>query len=154
LYIAWQVKNLKFKKFDSDTRETGGESQNPLVKHPPIRNPASCQESRQQTVTTDYEVCVVISKQIIKLNGISIKLHTKMTSIVRIKRRQSQEPAEALVLATKRIKVEGSEQAVEENIFRFCGSTENEVFGLIFMFVCQLVILLMDCTGRKFAKYC
>ncbi|XP_046656797.1 probable RNA polymerase II nuclear localization protein SLC7A6OS isoform X2 [Daphnia pulicaria] len=49
-----------------------------------------------------------------------------MTSIVRIKRRQSQEPAEALVLATKRIKVEGSEQAVEENIFRFCGSTENE----------------------------
>jgi hypothetical protein len=77
-----------------------------------------------------------------------------MTSIVRIKRRQSQEPAEALVLATKRIKVEGSEQAVEENIFRFCGSTENEVFGLIFMFVCQLVILLMDCTGGKFAKYC
>lgn len=79
-----------------------------------------------------------------------------MTSIVRIKRRLSQEPAEALVLATKRIKVEGSEQAVEENIFRFCGSTENEVglFGLIFTFVCLLVILLMDCTGRKSAKYC
>ena len=57
-----------------------------------------------------------------------------MTSIVRIKRRHSQEPAEALLLATKRMKVEdycGSSQTVEENIFRFCGTTENEVIFLL-----------------------
>ncbi|KAK4014607.1 probable RNA polymerase II nuclear localization protein SLC7A6OS [Daphnia magna] len=51
-----------------------------------------------------------------------------MTSIVRIKRRFSQEPVEALLLASKRMKVEESLSAhvVEENIFRFCGTTENE----------------------------
>ena len=58
-----------------------------------------------------------------------------MTSIVRIKRRHSQEPAEVLLLATKRMKVEDcGSQAVEENVFRFCGTTENEVFRLFFIY--------------------
>ena len=63
-----------------------------------------------------------------------VKLHRfkrKMTSVVRIKRRLSQEPVEALLLAAKRMKVENSicaTQSVEENVFRFCGTSENEVF--------------------------
>ncbi|KAI9552750.1 hypothetical protein GHT06_020630 [Daphnia sinensis] len=53
-----------------------------------------------------------------------------MTSIVRIKRRLSQEPIEALLLASKRLRVEDplsvKAHGIEENIFRFCGTTENE----------------------------
>ncbi len=57
-----------------------------------------------------------------------------MASIVRIKRRQSQEPAEALLLAAKRKRMDGCLEtaevgvcAAQENVFRFCGTTENEV---------------------------
>ncbi|XP_057381717.1 probable RNA polymerase II nuclear localization protein SLC7A6OS [Daphnia carinata] len=53
-----------------------------------------------------------------------------MTSIVRIKRRLSQEPIEALLLASKRMRVEDAlsveAHGIDENIFRFCGTTENE----------------------------
>ena len=51
-----------------------------------------------------------------------------MTSIVRIKRRQSQEPAEALLLQAKRLRVdESSSVTTQDNVFRFCGTTKNEV---------------------------
>ena len=58
-----------------------------------------------------------------------LKIHEiKMTSIVRIKRRQSQEPAEALLLQAKRLRVdESSSVTTQDNVFRFCGTTKNEV---------------------------
>lgn len=57
-----------------------------------------------------------------------------MASVVRIKRRQGQEPVEALLLAAKRERMDECLETVEvgvcaaqENVFRFCGTTKNEV---------------------------
>ena len=55
-----------------------------------------------------------------------------MTSIVRIKRRFSQEPAEALLLAAKRLRTDEesstgvSSEANKLGVFRFCGTKDNE----------------------------
>ena len=62
-----------------------------------------------------------------------------MTSVVRIKRRASQEPTEALLLATKRVRVDESGtpsqvNAGETNVFKFCGSSQNEVIFPIMNF--------------------
>lgn len=65
-----------------------------------------------------------------------------MASLVRIKRRQSQEPAEALLLAAKRMKTEsgadgGADKGgqIEKSVFNFCGSTDNAVSESVFKHV-------------------
>ena len=55
-----------------------------------------------------------------------------MTSIVRIKRRLSQEPAEALLLASKckRLKSDETElSAGISSVFKFCGTVDNQVYA-------------------------
>ena len=84
-----------------------------------------------QTPTSSRNIFQLKSLQLLSTSELvrDLKIHEiKMTSIVRIKRRQSQEPAEALLLQAKRLRVdESSSVTTQDNVFRFCGTTKNEV---------------------------